>query len=47
MQLRIALERLSQPSVEMPWSIESNSISHRVMLTDPAGNLIEMVQFGR
>lgn len=44
---RIAIGRLSQPRVEMPWSIELDSISHKVILTDPAGNLIEMVQFGR
>jgi hypothetical protein len=46
MPARIAEERLRLHGVEMPWGVESDSASRWVMLTDPAGNLIELVQFG-
>jgi catechol-2,3-dioxygenase len=42
-----AVKRLIQHGVEMPWGVESDVASRWVMLSDPAGNLIELVQFGR
>jgi predicted enzyme related to lactoylglutathione lyase len=44
--LDAAIERLNQHRVEMPWGVEVDSASRWVMLNDPAGNLIELVQFG-
>ena len=44
--LEAAIERLCNRGVEMPSGVESDSTSRWVMLTDPAGNLIELVQFG-
>jgi len=46
MPARLAIEQLGLHGVEMPWGVESDSVSRWVMLTDPAGNLIELVQFG-
>jgi len=45
--LDAAIERLSLHRVEMPWGVESDAASRWVMLNDPAGNLIELVQFGK
>jgi len=40
------VNRLEKLHVEMPWGVESNSVSRWVIFHDPAGNLIELVQFG-
>ena len=40
-----AIERLRAHYVELPWGIEGNANSRWVMFHDPAGNLIELVQF--
>lgn len=39
-----AVERLERHAVQLPWGIESNASSRWVMFSDPAGNLIELVQ---
>jgi len=39
-----AVERLRNHGIPLPWGVESNASSRWVMLTDPAGNLIELVQ---
>lgn len=44
--LDVAVERLSAHGVELPWGIEDERSSRWVMFHDPAGNLIELVQFG-
>lgn len=46
MPARLAIEHLGLHGVKMPWGVESDSVSRWVMLTDPAGNLIELEQFG-
>ncbi len=38
--------KLRQHGIELPWGIEQDADSRWVMLHDPAGNLIELVQFG-
>lgn len=43
--LDVAVERLLANHVELPWGIEQDNTSRWVMLRDPAGNLIELVQF--
>ncbi|UCC76044.1 MAG: VOC family protein [Anaerolineales bacterium] len=45
--LDTAAERLREHGVEMPWGIEEDASSRWVMFHDPAGNLIELVQFNR
>lgn len=40
-----AVERLLAHDVELPWSVEQDAHSRWVMFHDPAGNLIELVQF--
>jgi predicted enzyme related to lactoylglutathione lyase len=40
-----ALGRLRSYGVELPWGVESNATGRWVMFHDPAGNLIEMVEF--
>ena len=40
------ISRLERRQVKMPWGVESNTASRWVMFHDPAGNLIELVQFG-
>ena len=44
--LDTSLERLRVHKVELPWGVEKDSGSRWVMFHDPAGNLIELVQFG-
>lgn len=39
------LERLRLHDIELPWGVESDLQSRWVMFYDPAGNLIELVQF--
>ena len=43
--LDAAIERLRVHYVELPWGIEEDTNSRWVMFHDPAGNLIELVQF--
>jgi len=40
-----SLERLRAHGVQMPWGVEQDAGSRWVMFHDPAGNLIELVQF--
>jgi catechol 2,3-dioxygenase-like lactoylglutathione lyase family enzyme len=42
-----AIERLRAHRVELPWGVEEDGQSRWVMFRDPAGNLIELVQFKR
>jgi catechol 2,3-dioxygenase-like lactoylglutathione lyase family enzyme len=43
--LESAVARLQAYRVELPWGIEKDEASRWVMFHDPAGNLIELVQF--
>ena len=43
--LEAAVMRLQVHSVELPWGVEKDEVSSWVMFHDPAGNLIELVQF--
>jgi len=43
--LENAMARLEANAVEMPWGIEKGANSRWVMFHDPAGNLIELVEF--
>jgi catechol-2,3-dioxygenase len=38
-------DNLQKHDVALPWGIESNETSRWIMFNDPAGNLIELVQF--
>ena len=39
------MDRLKAHHIPMPWGVEENSASRWMMFHDPAGNLIELVQF--
>ena len=41
-----AVGRLNEHGVPLPWGIERNQSERWVMFNDPAGNMIELVQFG-
>ena len=43
--LEPAIERLQAHHVELPWGVEENAEARWVMFHDPAGNLVELVQF--
>jgi catechol-2,3-dioxygenase len=43
--LEAAEQRLRRHGVELPWGIETDANSSWVMFHDPAGNLVELVQF--
>ncbi len=43
--LESSVAKLSSHQVDLPWGIESDAGSRCVMFHDPAGNLIELVQF--
>jgi catechol 2,3-dioxygenase-like lactoylglutathione lyase family enzyme len=43
--LQASIERLSAHQVALPWGVEKDASSRWVMFHDPAGNLIELVQF--
>ncbi len=43
--LDAAIGNLRLHSVKMPWGIESNTDCRWVMFHDPAGNLVELVEF--
>jgi len=45
--LDAAVERLAAHGVAMPWGIEGDAHSRWVMFHDPAGNLVELVQFAQ
>ena len=45
--LAAAAARLSAAGVDLPWGQEADAGSRWVMFRDPAGNLIELVQFTR
>lgn len=40
-----AVARLEQHAVELPWGLESNPGACWLMFHDPAGNLLELVEF--
>lgn len=40
-----AMEPLRLHGVQLPWGVESNASGRWVMFHDPAGNLVELVQF--
>ncbi len=44
--LQAMIARLEAHHVALPWGIEHNADSQWVKFSDPAGNLIEVVQFG-
>jgi catechol 2,3-dioxygenase-like lactoylglutathione lyase family enzyme len=45
--LEPAVERLQAHHVELPWGVEENAEARWAMFHDPAGNLMELVQFKR
>jgi catechol 2,3-dioxygenase-like lactoylglutathione lyase family enzyme len=44
--LEVNIDRLRAHKVALPWGIEQDDNSRWVMYKDPAGNMIELVQFG-
>ena len=44
--LESAVERLHAHGVELPWGVEEGVESQWAIFRDPAGNLVELVQFG-
>lgn len=44
--LQEAVEMLNAHEVALPWGVEEDANTHWVMFHDPAGNLIELVEFG-
>ena len=42
-----AVEKLRTHGVNLPWGVETNTSGRWVMFHDPAGNLIELVEFMR
>jgi catechol 2,3-dioxygenase-like lactoylglutathione lyase family enzyme len=43
--LEAAIEKLRQRSVDLPWGVETDTAGRWVMFHDPAGNLVELVEF--
>jgi catechol 2,3-dioxygenase-like lactoylglutathione lyase family enzyme len=43
--LEAAIQRLQDHGVELPWGIENDAAGRWVMFPDPAGNLIELVEW--
>jgi catechol 2,3-dioxygenase-like lactoylglutathione lyase family enzyme len=43
--LDAAIRRLQEHGVQLPWGIESDAAGRWVMFHDPAGNLVELVEF--
>jgi predicted enzyme related to lactoylglutathione lyase len=43
--LEEGVQKLTQHGVEMPWGVENNDSGRWVMFRDPAGNLVELVEF--
>ena len=46
-ELDSAVDRLRAHHIELPWGVEEGTESRWVKFRDPAGNLIELVQFKR
>ena len=44
-ELEVAIQRLHLHGVDLPWGMESNSAGRWVMFRDPAGNLVELVEW--
>jgi catechol-2,3-dioxygenase len=44
--LDASINRLQMHQVELPWGVDQDASSRWVMFHDPAGNLLELVQFG-
>jgi predicted enzyme related to lactoylglutathione lyase len=44
--LESAVERLHAHGVELPWGVEEGVESQWAIFRDPAGNLVELVEFG-
>jgi hypothetical protein len=42
-----AIEHLESYNVELPWGVEAGATERWVKFYDPAGNLIEFVQFSK
>jgi len=40
------VKRLEAHHIQLPWGVERNSAERWAMFHDPAGNLIELVEFG-
>jgi catechol 2,3-dioxygenase-like lactoylglutathione lyase family enzyme len=46
-QLDKVVETLRLHRVDLPWGVETNAASRWVMFHDPAGNLVELVEFNK
>ena len=46
-ELDAAIETLRLHGVDLPWGVETNATSRWVMFHDPAGNLVELVEFNK
>ncbi|HEX7620372.1 MAG TPA: hypothetical protein VF359_04150 [Anaerolineales bacterium] len=44
-ELEPAIEKLHVHGVDLPWGMETNAADRWVMFRDPAGNLVELVEF--
>jgi predicted enzyme related to lactoylglutathione lyase len=44
--LEAAIRQLESRGVKLPWGVEQDADSRWVMFDDPAGNLLEIMQFG-
>lgn len=44
-ELEPAIEKLHLHGVDLPWGMETNAADRWVMFRDPAGNLVELVEF--
>jgi predicted enzyme related to lactoylglutathione lyase len=44
-ELDEAIERLRHHGVDLPWGVEANGTCRWVMFHDPAGNLVELVEY--
>jgi len=45
--LAAAIEKLRLHGVDLPWGVETNTAGQWVMFHDPAGNLVELVEYNR
>jgi catechol 2,3-dioxygenase-like lactoylglutathione lyase family enzyme len=44
--LDAAIERLQDHRVDLPWEVETNPAGRWILFHDPAGHLIELVEWG-
>ncbi|HEX7540883.1 MAG TPA: VOC family protein [Anaerolineales bacterium] len=44
-ELDRAIEKLHLHGINLPWGVETNAAGRWVMFHDPAGNLVELVEF--